>query len=322
MVPPAQHRNTATPPRIAGGCTLEGYAAAKRLPVAFLRACGLSDVHYLGRKAVHPIRAWTAPPGRPACAWPWRRARGRPALRLDQGQQAHPLRPRPPADDRHQGAVLLVEGESDAQTCWFRDVEALGLPGAGNWNEGGTPPPRRHRGHLHRRGAGQRRQAVRKWLATPASATRARLVDLGAHEDPAGSTSAIGRLPRPAGRAGSGGAVGPNGNGRKWTRGHARRGRGARTWRPTRTSSPASPRPSGRAGWPARRGRCWRRTSAWSAASSPARSPSRSRGRRRPARATRPSGRSTSSARRLLRPLGHERAGARLLRGTAARRIS
>ena len=31
--------------------------------------------------------------------------------------------------------VVLVEGESDAQTCWYHGIHALGLPGAGTWRD-------------------------------------------------------------------------------------------------------------------------------------------------------------------------------------------
>ena len=38
------------------------------------------------------------------------------------------------------GLVVLVEGESDCHTLWLHDFPALGLPGAGNWNEGRDAP--------------------------------------------------------------------------------------------------------------------------------------------------------------------------------------
>ena len=38
------------------------------------------------------------------------------------------------------GRVVLVEGESDCHTLWLHDFSALGLPGAGNWNEGRDAP--------------------------------------------------------------------------------------------------------------------------------------------------------------------------------------
>ena len=36
---------------------------------------------------------------------------------------------------RAAGYVVLIEGPSDAQTLWYHDIAALGLPGANNWRE-------------------------------------------------------------------------------------------------------------------------------------------------------------------------------------------
>jgi hypothetical protein len=37
--------------------------------------------------------------------------------------------------DQGDHTVTLVEGESDCHTLWLHDIPALGVPGAGNWNE-------------------------------------------------------------------------------------------------------------------------------------------------------------------------------------------
>jgi hypothetical protein len=34
---------------------------------------------------------------------------------------------------KESGYVVLVEGESDAQTLWYHGIAALGVPGANNW---------------------------------------------------------------------------------------------------------------------------------------------------------------------------------------------
>ncbi len=188
-IPPVNTATLQHSARIAVGCTLEEYAAAKRLPVAFLRACGLSDIHYLGRKAVripYPAVDGTAGPIRFRLAlekgvggdnrFAWKRGSKPTLYGLD----------RLPAI-REQRAVLLVEGESDCHTCWYANVEALGLPGAGNWNEERDAP------HLDGIEAiyivvepDSGGEAVRKWLATSRIRDRARLVDLGEHKDPSG----------------------------------------------------------------------------------------------------------------------------------------
>jgi hypothetical protein len=36
---------------------------------------------------------------------------------------------------KERNEIILVEGESDTQTCWLHNFPALGLPGAGGWNE-------------------------------------------------------------------------------------------------------------------------------------------------------------------------------------------
>lgn len=117
------------------GLTLAAYAEAKHLPVNFLREIGLRDDRY-GKKSVVSI--------------PYRDAAGRTsamryrlALVGDKNERfrwrkgstvclygAHPAAHLPDA-----GYVVIVEGESDAQTLWHHGFPALGLPGAGNWKE-------------------------------------------------------------------------------------------------------------------------------------------------------------------------------------------
>jgi transposase-like protein len=117
------------------GLTLAEYAAAKRLPRDFLETLGVREVPY--------FRA-------PALEIPYR----------DSAGQAGPVRYRlllekgPEGDDRFRwkkgskalpyglwrleralsaGYVVLVEGESDAQTLWSHGIPALGIPGATAW---------------------------------------------------------------------------------------------------------------------------------------------------------------------------------------------
>jgi hypothetical protein len=104
---------------------LDDLAAHKRLPVHFLKQCGLHDLPLGGvgipyRDAagktleVKERRALRAGDG---SRWPW----GRPLLaygedHLDLAVTA--------------GYQVLVEGESDALTLWHHDLPGLGLPGA------------------------------------------------------------------------------------------------------------------------------------------------------------------------------------------------
>ena len=122
-----------TPINDSGGCTLAHYAELKGLPVDFLQKLGLTDCKY----------GWL-----PAIAIPYRDTEGterairyRTALRKA-GVDARfkwkkgstpflyglwRLRPGEP--------VVIVEGESDCHTLWFHGLNAVGLPGVGNWKE-------------------------------------------------------------------------------------------------------------------------------------------------------------------------------------------
>lgn len=117
-------------------CTLENYAEAKGLPVEFLQKQGLRDQNYQKRPAAVRI--------------PYRGVDGseiavryRTALeKSDEGDERFRWRAGDKAglyglwrleSIRKAGWVVLVEGESDAQTLWYHSIPALGIPGASNW---------------------------------------------------------------------------------------------------------------------------------------------------------------------------------------------
>lgn len=117
-------------------CDLECYAAAKGLPVEFLRKLELSDRKYQGK---------------PAIRIPYRDEHGeeksiRLRTALDRSEDGTDNRFRWRSGSkamlyglwqlekiRKAGYVVLVEGESDAQTLWYHKLPALGIPGASNW---------------------------------------------------------------------------------------------------------------------------------------------------------------------------------------------
>lgn len=115
------------------GCTLEAYAEAKRLPVDFLRSLGLSDAKYADAPAVRmpyvdsdgheqAVRFRISLDGEDKFRWKQRSKLclyGLPRLRTA----------------RELGYVVLVEGESCAQTLWYHEFPALGIPGATNWKD-------------------------------------------------------------------------------------------------------------------------------------------------------------------------------------------
>jgi putative DNA primase/helicase len=116
-------------------CTLENYAAAKGLPVEFLKTQGLRDQKYQGQPAVRisyrgvdgseeavRYRIALAKTEEADDRFRWRtgsKARLYGLWRLEGIKRAD--------------YVILVEGESDAQTLWYHGIVALGIPGANNW---------------------------------------------------------------------------------------------------------------------------------------------------------------------------------------------
>jgi hypothetical protein len=128
-IPPDQHRNSATP----AGCTLVAYAEAKRLPIEFLLSLGLRQISYQRAPAIS-IPYFGVDSAEPA-------VRFRISLESkDRFRWRTGCKPRlyglhRLAEAREAGYVVLVEGESDCHTLWYVGFPALGLPGAGNWNE-------------------------------------------------------------------------------------------------------------------------------------------------------------------------------------------
>jgi hypothetical protein len=124
------------------GCTLSEYSEAKRLPLDFLKAIGLSEISYFGVRAVRMpyrnadgsdrvvrFRFALEKGGEPDDRFRWKTG-SKPCLYgLDRLGEA-----------RTAGYVVLVEGESDSQTLWHHRVPAVGIPGAANWREDRDAP--------------------------------------------------------------------------------------------------------------------------------------------------------------------------------------
>jgi hypothetical protein len=120
------------------GITLEQYAAAKKLPIEFLQSINLKNTNYdfspavripypdeLGREVYHRYRV--ALKGEPRFKAPAKATGAKP---IPYGLQVL-------ANARESGYILLVEGESDAQVCWYNDIPALGIPGVQAWKRWG-----------------------------------------------------------------------------------------------------------------------------------------------------------------------------------------
>jgi hypothetical protein len=173
---PRNDRTTAQP----AGLTLEKYAAAKALPVEFLKECGLCDITYASRPAVR-IPYFEADGEELAIRF--RVALDGDRFRWKSGSKPCLYGLNRIGDARADGQVTLVEGESDVHTLWHHSIPAIGLPGAANWREDRDAKCfdgidtiyiviEPDNGGL----------AVRKWLAHSAIRSRARLLQLPAKD--------------------------------------------------------------------------------------------------------------------------------------------
>lgn len=128
---PAPPQTSAT----AQPCTIVSYAQAKGLPLEFLEGLGLSDAHYMSKRAVRipylgqdcseaAVRFRLALEKSPSGDDRFRWRKGSRPLPYGLWRLGHA---------REEGHVFLVEGESDAQTLWLHGVPALGVPGASAW---------------------------------------------------------------------------------------------------------------------------------------------------------------------------------------------
>ncbi len=172
------------PEQSCNSATVAAYAAWKKLPEAFLRSLDLADIRYhqspalripyrdhTGAEIAVRIRRYLDKDPIQDRRFVWRRGDKPKLYGLDRlGQPAF---------------IVLVEGESDCHTLWYHDVPALGLPGAGAWNEARDA---RHLEGIARvyvvvePDAGG--EAVKHWLSRSAIRERAYLVDLAPFKDP------------------------------------------------------------------------------------------------------------------------------------------
>jgi hypothetical protein len=112
-------------------CHMESYAEAKGLPVEFLKRLGLSDRIYQGREAVRI--PYLNENGEVKAVRSRIFLRGDSRFRWREGDKAMLYGLWRLEGIRRAGYVVLVEGESDAQTLWHHEIPALGIPGANTW---------------------------------------------------------------------------------------------------------------------------------------------------------------------------------------------
>jgi putative DNA primase/helicase len=125
----------------AYGCTLDAYAASKNLPLEFLTSdeVALEDGSCYVKEVGKEIPAVEIPYADRDGELLANRYRiavgGDDKFRWEKGSKTtlyglHKL------EEAHEaGYVLLLEGESDCHTAWYRGLPAFGVPGVDNWRE-------------------------------------------------------------------------------------------------------------------------------------------------------------------------------------------
>jgi hypothetical protein len=111
--------------------TLEEYAKAKALPIDFLQSLGLVTVYLQGQPCVRIPYFDTD--GVETGARLRLCMTGKNRFRWRKGTKVQPYGLERLQEARQAGYIILVEGESDAQTLWYHDIPALGIPGASTW---------------------------------------------------------------------------------------------------------------------------------------------------------------------------------------------
>jgi hypothetical protein len=116
------------PPEELEGCTLEAYAQHKGLPMAFLKNLGLTEIFRGDRKVVR--MPYLGEDGSEVCVRFRVALTGKPKVMTRKGDRQRLYGLWRLGEAREAGCVLVVEGESDAQTAWYHGRPAVGVPGA------------------------------------------------------------------------------------------------------------------------------------------------------------------------------------------------
>ena len=107
------------------GLTLEAYADAKKLPIEFLKDCGLRTQGSTVRVPYFGID------GRESNAVRYRSAlEGKNRFKWGYGSKSFLYGLDRLANARTHGSIVIVEGESDCHTLWHHAFLAVGVPGA------------------------------------------------------------------------------------------------------------------------------------------------------------------------------------------------
>lgn len=112
---------------------LPTYAKAKGLTVDFLAGLGLQTVHAGGQTSIR--MPYFDEDGTETGARLRVSMTGRNRFKWRKGSKLVPYGLWLLPTWSEEGYLLLVEGESDAQTCWHYGIPCLGIPGATNWKK-------------------------------------------------------------------------------------------------------------------------------------------------------------------------------------------
>lgn len=178
----------------ATGCTLAEYADAKKLPEDFLRSVDLRDYAYFGTPSVR-IPYLDELGGELAVRYRiglHKTPGDGDRFRWNKGAKVRPYGLWRLEDARARGRVVLCEGESDAQTLWFHDFPALGIPGAGNWQPAWDTTLDGIDAIYVVIEPDQGGDAIQKWIASSSIRERARLLRIPpVNEQPCKDPSAL-----------------------------------------------------------------------------------------------------------------------------------
>jgi hypothetical protein len=164
------------------GCTLAAYAAAKHLPVEFLRSLGITEITLSGRPAIRI--PYIDESGAEAAVRLRVALNDKDRFRWRKGSKARLYGLSRLAAARSLDEIALVEGESDCHTLWHAGLAAVGLPGAGSWNENRDAALFDKFGTIYvviepDKGG----HSIRKWLDKSRIRNRAKLVSLAPFKD-------------------------------------------------------------------------------------------------------------------------------------------
>jgi uncharacterized protein DUF5906 len=158
------------------GLTLEEYAAAKKLPLEFLTKLGIREQRNYRSKTAVRIPYFRLNGGSPAIKFRVALT-GKNKTYWRKGEKAFLYGEWYAEKFRKIGYVIIVEGESDAQTLWLHNFPAYGLPGAAAWDEQRDAPMCEGIGQVFvvvepdKGGA-----ATLVWLSRSSIASRARII--------------------------------------------------------------------------------------------------------------------------------------------------